>query len=80
MNIVPMKEMKGYWKEMNEMDEVISICKKDKEGRNDGICYFYSNGEIDRISEWKNGEEVSVLKRFEGNKMIEFVNRVKRYE
>ena len=51
MNIVELKEMKGYWKEMNEDNEVISICKKDKEGRNDGICYFYLNDEIDRISE-----------------------------
>ena len=80
MNIVELKEMKGYWKEMNEDNEVISICKKDEEGRNEGICYFYSNGEIDRISEWKNEEELNVLKRFEGNKMIEFVNGVKRYE
>ena len=68
MNIVELKEMKGYWKEMNEKNE------------NDGICYFYSNGKIDKVSEWKNGEEVNVLKRFEGKKMIEFVNGVKRYE
>ena len=51
MNIVELKEMKGYWKEMNEKNEVISICQKDEEGNNDGICYFYSNGKIDRISE-----------------------------
>ena len=51
MNIVELKEMKGYWKEMNEDNEVISICKKDEEGRNDEICYFYLNDEIDRISE-----------------------------
>ena len=80
MSIVPMKEMKGYWKEMNEKNEVISVCKKDDECRNDGICYFYSNGNIDRISEWKNGEELNIVKRFEGKKMIEFVNGVKRYE
>ena len=80
MNIVIVKEMKGYWKEMNDKNEVISVCKKDDECRNDGICYFYSNGNIDRISEWKNGEELNVLKRFEGKKMIEFVNGVKRYE
>ena len=77
MNIVELKEMKGYWKEMNEENKVISICKKNE---NDGICYFYSNGEIDKVSEWMNGEEVNVLKRFEGEKMIEFVHGVKRYE
>ena len=80
LGISRMKEMKGYWKEMNEKNEVISICKKNDKFENDGICYFYLNGEIDRISEWKNGEEVNVLKRFEGKKMIEFVNGVKRYE
>ena len=80
MNIVELKEMKGYWKEMNEENEVISICKKNEENENDGICYFYSNGRIDKVSEWKNGEEVIVLKRFEGKKMIEFENGVKRYE
>ena len=79
-NVVVMKEMKGYWKEMNEKNEVISICKKNEESENDGICYFYSNGEIDKVSEWKNGEELNVLKRFERKKMIEFVNGVKRYE
>ena len=80
INIVVVKEMKGYWKEMNEDNEVISICKKNDKFENDGICYFYLNGNIDRISEWKNGEEMNVLKRFEGNKMIEFVKGVKRYE
>ena len=79
-NMVVVKEMKGYWKEMNDDNEVISICKKNEKNENDGICYFYSNGKIDKVSEWKNGEELNVLKRFEGNKMIEFVNGVKRYE
>ena len=31
MNIVEMKEKKGYWKEMNERNEIISICQKDDE-------------------------------------------------
>ena len=44
------------------------------------ICYFYVNGKVDKVSEWKKGKEVNVLKRFEGNKMIEFVNGLKRYE
>ena len=80
MNIVELKEMKGYWKEMNDSNEVISICQKDDECRNDGICYFYVNGKIDKVSKWKNGEELNVLKRFEGKKISEFVNGVKRYE
>ena len=80
VDIVELKEMKGYWKEMNEENKVLSICKKDEEGNNDGICYFYLNGKINRISEWKNGKEVSILKQFEGDKMIELVKGVKRYE
>ena len=79
-NMVVVKEMRGYWKEMNDANEVISICKKNDKFENDGICYFYVNGKIDRISEWKNGDEVNELKRFEGKKMMEFVNGVKRYE
>ena len=79
-NATVMKEMKGYWKEMNDANEVISICHKNKNNQNDGICYFYSNGKINRISKWKNGKEMSILKQFEGDKMIELVKGVKRYE
>ena len=79
-NATVMKEMKGYWKEMNDANEVISICHKNKNNQNDGICYFYSNGKINRISKWKNGKEMSILKQFEGDKMTELVKGVKRYE
>ena len=79
-NTTVMKEMKGYWKEMNDANEVISICHKNKNNQNDGICYFYSNGKINRISEWKDGKEMSILKQFKGDKMTEVVNGVKRYE
>ena len=77
MNIVELKEMKGYWKEMNDANEVISICQKNEKNENDGICFFYVNGKIDKVSEWKNGKELNVLKRFEGKKMIEFEDGVK---
>ena len=39
---------------------------------NDGL--FKRNGDSNGISEWKNSEELNVLKRLEGKKMIEFVN------
>ena len=80
MNIVEMKEMKGYWKELNDANELLSICHKNKKYENDGICYFYSNGAISKESEYKNGEEVNVLKRFEGNKMIEYKNGMMIYK
>ena len=79
-NTTVMKEMKGYWKEMNDANEVISICHKNKNNQNDGICYFYSNSKINRISKWKNGKEMSILKQFKGDKMTELVKGVKRYE
>ena len=53
MNIV---EMKGYCKEMSDANEVISIFHENEEGRNDGICYFYISGKIDKVNEWKNDE------------------------
>ena len=79
-NISACKEKAGYWKEVNDNNEIISICQKNDKFQNDGICYFYSNGCINRVSECKNGEEVSVVKQFEGKKMTEFVNGVRQYE
>ena len=80
MNIVEMKEMKGYYKEVNDANEVISICQKNEDNENDGICYFYVNGKIHKVSEWESGKELSILKRFEGEKMIEFEDGLKQYE
>ena len=77
MNIVPMKEMKGYWKEMNEMDEVISICKMKRVEMKEFVISIQMVILIEQV----NGRMVKyLLKRFEGKKMIEFVNGVKRYE
>ena len=49
-NIIAMKEMKGYFKELNGKGELLSICEKNKNYENDGICYFYSNGAINRVN------------------------------
>lgn len=75
-----MPEAKNYWKEVGKDDKVVSICKKNERGENEGICYFYSNGELERISEWHNNTEVRVLYTFNGNIMTEFINDVKRYQ
>ena len=59
-NIVPSKEMKGYWKEYDNNNKLVSITQRDDFGRNEGICYFYDEeGEITRISEWKEDREIS---------------------
>ena len=55
--LVKMTEMDGYWKEYDNSKNLQSVYKKDEEGRNDGVCFFYENGEIGRLSEWHEGKE-----------------------
>ena len=59
----------------------MNLSKRDENGRFYGTCYHYdSNGKISRISEWKDGKEIKLLKTFNGNYMTEYVNGVKNYE
>ena len=71
LRIYRMEEMEGYWKEIDEDNILIRICEKDDEGLNDGMCYLYNNGAISRISNWKNGKEIELLKQFFSKTMIE---------
>ena len=80
VNSIKMEGMKGYWKVMNDKNELVLIYHEMRNRKKDEIHYDYSEGCICRISKWRDGEEMNVLKTFEGNKMIEFVNGVKRYE
>lgn len=61
-----------YWKRLNKNNTVKSICERDEHGMKEGICYFYNNGKISRISEWKNGEEIRLIKEFKDTEMIEY--------
>ena len=79
-NISIVKDEKGYWKEIDENGKTASITRKDKQGKNEGICYFYSNGKISRVSEWKEGREVSLIKRMAGSTMTMYRNGKKVYE
>ena len=79
-NIIPFAEKKGYWKEMDENNNLIRICQLDNAGRCDGICYSYHAGKIDRVSRYKEDKEIEVLKQFVNNQMVEYENGVKRYE
>ena len=55
--------------------------RRDEYGRIDGICYVYnSKEEISRISEWKEGRELEILKEFKNNVMIEYTNGIRCYE
>ena len=79
-SIVAVRRMEGYWRVVNDKNELISVSKMDDMGRNQDVCYIYSNGKIDRVSKWKNGIEISILKRFEGKKMTEYVDGSRIYE
>ena len=81
LNIVRMKEKRGYWKEYDEKGKLMSISERDIFGRKTGICYFYDDKcHISKISTWVNGEEISILKQFSGNIMIEYIDGIRRYE
>ena len=62
--LVKMTEMEGYWKDYDNSMNLLSICKKDNEGRNIGICYYYENGKICRMSEWQEGKEYPFIGYF----------------
>ena len=47
---------------------------------NEGLCYFFESGSLDRVSICENNEEVSFLYRFKNGKMIEYNGGVKRFE
>lgn len=73
------KTKEGYWNEMCERATIISMCHKDNHGRNDGICYFYTNSAIDHISRWEKGMEVELLHVFNGDIMESYENGVLVY-
>ena len=81
LRIEKMNDRKGYQKEFDEEDQLIYICKRDGNGKLNGICYRYMNGgKITRISKWKDGKEVALIKLFNGHQMTEYKKGVKQYE
>ena len=58
VKLLKMTEMDGYWKEYDSGTNLKSVSKKDDRGNNDGICFYYENGKISRLSEWHEGKEV----------------------
>ena len=57
LNIIRLSEMEGYWKEYDNENNLISICKRNENGQYEGICYFYENNRLIKISKWINGKE-----------------------
>ena len=75
-----MDEMKGYWKELDGNGNVISICQKNENGMNEGLCYYFESGSLGRVSICENNKEKSIVYRFENGKMIEYNDGVKCFE
>ena len=81
LNIEPSKEIgKGYWKEYDNNGKLIRICQKDDFGKYNGICYSFNSGKISRVSLWKEGKEIELLKQFSDDIMTEYKNGNKVYE
>ena len=77
---IKMSEKKNYWKEVDDNGTIVRICQIDENGKYDGLSYLYNNGQILRVSHWKEGKEIEVSKVFYGNRMTEFKDGVKQYE
>ena len=60
LNMTRLSEMTGYWKEYDNENNLISICKRNENGQYEGICYFYEDNRLIKISKWENGKEVSM--------------------
>lgn len=72
LSIFKIDRNKEYWKEVDKSNLVKCISERDEHGTIKGICYFYSKGRINRISKWKNGEEICLIKVFRDSEMIEY--------
>ena len=70
----------NYWNERDDTGNLVSVCRKDESGENDGICYFYLNGDIKYISRWEHGVEVEILHTFEGGIMKSYKFKKLIYE
>ena len=72
MRLFPMRRMTGYWKEMDENNNLIHISNIDKQGKHSGICYNFENDVLKGISHWEEGIE----RAFNGFFIIMMKNKV----
>ena len=77
-----MEKMKGYYKELNEKQELLSVSEYDEYGLlKNGKCFEYEGGRLVRECEYKNGVMMRVLREWKGECMIEYdVNGMRVYE
>ena len=78
-DLVPFSAKSGYWKETSFEEDETMICPIDCYGNRYGIGYLYREERICKVSKWENGNEVDVMKEFDGNKMTEYSKGVIHY-
>ena len=66
--------------ERDSQGNIVSVCHKDINELNHGICYFYANDKIQYISRWEHGSETEVLHSFVGNIMTSYRQGTVIYE
>ena len=81
MRFAPSTELKEYWVETDLESGSKVLCQIDDLGKRFGIGYFYLHDDIQRVSRWKDGAEIEVMKSFSNNnKMIEYSHGIREYE
>ena len=64
--------MKGFYSEINENRDLLSVSEYDNEWRKNGKCFEYEGGVLIRECEYKNGVMMRVLREWKGECMIEY--------
>ena len=57
-HILQVENMTNCWAETNSKDEVIAIYHKNDKGEDHGLCAFYENENLYKISRYENGKEL----------------------
>ena len=73
--------LKGFYSEINENRDLLSVSEYDNEWRKNGKCFEYEGGRMVRECEYKNGVMMRVLREWKGECMIEYDdNGIRVYE
>ena len=64
--------MKGFYSEMNEKGELLSVSEYDDNWMKNGKCFEYEEGRLVRECEYKNGIMMRVLREWKEECMIEY--------
>ena len=74
-----MEGMDGFFKEMNEKGELLSVSEYDEDViLKEGKCFEFEGERVVRECEYKNGECVRVIREWKGDVMIEYDDNGKR--